>query len=95
MRAIVHDIYGSADVARLDDVPVPVPGPGEVLVRISAAALNRLDIFVRNGMPGVPVAFPHVPGADGCGTIEALGAYPLPAKGQLPQLAPATVTIGG
>ena len=47
---------------------------GEVLVKIEAAALNGLDVFVRNGIPGVPVTFPHVPGADGTGVVEALGA---------------------
>ena len=51
-----------------------MPGAGEVLVRIEAAALNRLDLFVRDGIPGVPVTFPHVPGADGTGVVEALGA---------------------
>ena len=43
-------------------------------MRVEAAALNRLDLFVRDGIPGVPVAFPHVPGADGTGVVEALGA---------------------
>ncbi len=73
MKAALLASHGGNEVLSIGSLPDPVPGPGEVLVKISAAALNRLDLFVRNGIPGVPVAFPHVPGADGCGTIEALG----------------------
>ncbi len=43
-------------------------------MRVRAAALNRLDLFVLAGIPGVPIALPHVPGADGAGVVEALGA---------------------
>ncbi|MHB8799782.1 MAG: zinc-binding dehydrogenase [Thermoanaerobaculia bacterium] len=73
MKAALLTSHGGNEVLSVGAHPDPVPGPGEVLVRISAAALNRLDLFVRNGIPGVPVAFPHVPGADGCGRVEALG----------------------
>lgn len=73
MKAALLSAHGGNEVLSVGSRPDPVPGPGEVLVRLSAAALNRLDLFVRNGIPGVPVAFPHVPGADGCGTVEALG----------------------
>ncbi len=74
MKAALLTRHGGNDVLSVGSLPDPVAGPGEVLVRISAAALNRLDIFVRNGIPGVPVDFPHVPGADGCGRVEALGS---------------------
>lgn len=73
MKAVFFTAHGGNDVLTLGERPDPVPGPGEVLVRIEAAALNRLDLFVRDGIPGVPVAFPHVPGADGAGVVEALG----------------------
>lgn len=73
MKAALLTRHGANDALGLGSLPDPVPGPGEVLVRLSAAALNRLDLFVRNGIPGVPVTFPHVPGADGCGRVEALG----------------------
>ena len=73
MKAVVLSRHGGNDVLSVGTLPDPVPGPGEVLVRLSAAALNRLDLFVRDGIPGVPVEFPHVPGADGCGRVEALG----------------------
>ena len=74
MKAVFLTKHGGNDVLTFGERPDPVPGAGEVLVRIEAAALNRLDLFVRDGIPGVPVAFPHVPGADGTGVVEALGA---------------------
>ena len=74
MKAAYISKHGGNEVLTVGELSEPVPGPGEVLVGIRAAALNRLDVFVRNGIPGVPVAFPHVPGADGCGVVEAVGA---------------------
>jgi NADPH:quinone reductase-like Zn-dependent oxidoreductase len=74
MKAVFLTAHGGNDVLSFGDQPDPVPGSGEVLVKLEAAALNGLDIFVRNGIPGVPVTFPHVPGADGTGVVEALGA---------------------
>ena len=74
MKAAFISRHGGNEVLAVGTLPDPAPGPGEVLVRIGAAALNRLDVFVRNGIPGVPVAFPHVPGADGCGVVESAGA---------------------
>ncbi|MFI5120321.1 MAG: zinc-binding dehydrogenase [Thermoanaerobaculia bacterium] len=74
MKAVFLTAHGGNDVLSFGEQPDPVPGAGEVLVKIEAAALNRLDLFVRDGIPGVPVSFPHVPGADGAGVVEALGA---------------------
>jgi len=74
MKAVFLTAHGGNDVISFGERPDPVPDAGEVLVRLEAAALNGLDVFVRNGIPGVPVAFPHVPGADGTGVVEALGA---------------------
>ncbi|MDL2718087.1 MAG: zinc-binding dehydrogenase [Acidobacteriota bacterium] len=73
MKAVFFTAHGGNDVLTVGERPDPAAGPGEVLVRVEAAALNRLDLFVRDGIPGVPVAFPHVPGADGAGVVEALG----------------------
>ncbi len=74
MRALTFDQHGKSENLKLGERPDPAPGPGEVLVRLEAAAMNRLDLFVLHGIPGVPVALPHVPGADGFGSVEALGA---------------------
>jgi len=73
VKAAFLRAHGGLDKVEYGDVPAPVAGPGQVRVRVRAAALNHLDIFVRNGMPGISLAFPHVMGADGAGTVESLG----------------------
>ncbi len=55
----------------LEEAPDPVAGPGEVLVRVRASALNHLDVWIRKGLPSVPK--PRILGADGAGLVEALG----------------------
>jgi NADPH:quinone reductase len=55
------------------DLPDPQPGPGEVLVRVNAAAVNPIDLYVRAGNVTMPLAFPFVIGCDLAGTVEALG----------------------
>ncbi len=55
----------------LEEAPDPEPGPGEVLVRLRASALNHLDVWIRKGLPSVPK--PRILGADGAGVVEALG----------------------
>jgi zinc-binding alcohol dehydrogenase/oxidoreductase len=62
---------GGPEVLRVEEVPDPVPAPGEVLVRLHAAALNHLDIWVRKGLPSVPK--PRILGADGAGVVETVG----------------------
>lgn len=57
MRAVVHDRYGSVDVLRLADVPLPVPTDGEVLVEVHRASVNRTDVAYRAGTPWVSRAF--------------------------------------
>ena len=73
MKAIFLREHGGLDKIQYGDVPAPVAGPGQVRVRVRAAALNHLDIFVRRGIPGLSPAFPHVMGADGAGTVASLG----------------------
>jgi len=73
VKAAFIQKHGSLEAVEYGDLPAPAPGPGQVLVRLKAAALNHLDIFVRNGLPGVRLAFPHVLGSDGAGVIEAVG----------------------
>lgn len=74
MKTILFEHHGDPDVLQYTDFPTPEPGPGEVLVRLRAAALNRLDLWVRKGWPGMKLEYPHIPGADGAGEIAALGA---------------------
>jgi NADPH:quinone reductase-like Zn-dependent oxidoreductase len=71
MKAVFFRRHGGNEVLEYGDWPDPRPGPGEVVVGIRAAAANHLDLFVRNGIPDVPL--PQVPGADGAGVVEALG----------------------
>ena len=72
MKAIRIHEDGGPEVLRYEDVPDPEPGQGEVLVRLAAASLNHLDVWVRMGLPSVPK--PRILGADGAGVVEALGA---------------------
>jgi len=74
MKTILFHTHGGPDVLEYAEIPTPEPGPGQVLVRLRAAALNRLDLWVRNGWPGIKLTYPHIPGADGAGEIAALGA---------------------
>ena len=74
MRAVFFESHGGNEVLQVGDRPDPRPGPGEALVRMRAASLNRLDLFVRDGLPNVPIALPHIPGSDGAGVVEELGA---------------------
>ncbi len=73
MKAILFQEHGGSDVLQFADFPTPQPKPGEALVRLRAAALNRVDVFVRNGWAGLKLELPHIPGADGTGEVAALG----------------------
>ena len=67
MKAIRIHEDGGPDVLRYEEAPDPVPGTGEVLIRLRAASLNHLDVWVRKGLPSVPK--PRILGADGAGTV--------------------------
>ena len=75
MKAIrVHE-FGPPEVLRLEEVPDPRPGQGEVLVRIKAAGVNPYDTYMRTGTYGANnPALPYTPGSDAAGVVEALGA---------------------
>jgi NADPH:quinone reductase-like Zn-dependent oxidoreductase len=74
MRACVLTATGGIDKLDVKYVPdAPAPQAGEVRVGIRAAALNHLDLFVAQGMPGAADRFPHVVGADGAGIVESVG----------------------
>ncbi len=74
MKAILLHQHGGPAALAFGEVDAPTPGPGEVLVRLQAAALNRLDLWVRKGWPGIQLAYPHILGSDGAGVIAGLGA---------------------
>jgi NADPH:quinone reductase-like Zn-dependent oxidoreductase len=71
MKAIRIHEDGGPEVLRYEDAPDPDPGPGEVLVRLRAASLNHLDLWIRKGLPSVPK--PRILGADGAGIREDTG----------------------
>jgi len=86
MRAMTITSYGGPEVFKLandfpDPVPSTVPGGEEVLVRVAATGVNRMDILVRNGYPGLKTPLPHICGADIAGTLlesgERVVVYPL------------------
>ena len=74
MKAIVFHQHGGPDVLKYESVPDPQPRPNEVLVRVKACALNHLDIWVRQGLPNIPIPLPHIPGSDVAGEITKLGS---------------------
>lgn len=73
MKALHFSEHGGMEVLRYAQVPTPVPGPGEVLVKVRACALNHLDIWVRRGWPGLKLPMPHWCGADVAGEVAQLG----------------------
>ena len=72
MRAIQIQQTGGPEVLQLVDLPVPQPGPGQVLVRVHAAGINFTDTYLREGR--YPAALPFTPGQEAAGTVESAGA---------------------
>lgn len=73
MKGLGFSAHGGFERLGWVDVPVPEPAPGEVRVRVQAAAFNRLDRFVLQGLPGVPIELPHVLGSDAAGVVDQVG----------------------
>ena len=71
MLAIQALSAGGPEVLKAIDLPVPVPGPGQILIRHAAVGLNYIDIYQRTGL--YPIAFPTVLGLEGAGFVEAIG----------------------
>jgi NADPH:quinone reductase-like Zn-dependent oxidoreductase len=80
MRAIRLHEHGGPEVLRYDEVPIPEPGPGEVLVRVHAVGINPPDWYLRDGLSNIPPEtrptfdLPVIPGTDVSGVVEAVAA---------------------
>src|SRR5580765_4591900 len=74
MRAVRFHEHGGPDVLRYEEAPDPDLVPGEVLVRVRACALNHLDLWARQGLPGVSIPMPHITGSDVAGEVIAAAA---------------------
>jgi len=73
MRAVIFEQHGGPEVLRLAEVPDPQIKANEVLVEVRACALNHLDVWVRNGLPGIKIPLPHIPGNDVAGVVREAG----------------------
>jgi NADPH2:quinone reductase len=71
MKAIQIHATGGPEVLQLEDLPIPEPGPGQVLVRVEAAGVNFIEIYFRKGV--YKAALPFIPGSEAAGTVEELG----------------------
>ncbi|MFQ5847874.1 MAG: zinc-binding dehydrogenase [Candidatus Methylomirabilales bacterium] len=74
MKAVRIHTHGGPEVLKLEEIPDPQMAPDQVLVRVKACALNHLDVWLRQGLPGVKVPLPHIPGCDIAGEVAAVGA---------------------
>ena len=73
MRAAITRAYGGPEVVEIAELPRPGVPPGHALVAVRAAALNHLDLWVRRGLPGLELEFPHIGGSELAGRVEELG----------------------
>lgn len=72
MRAALFEDFGGPEVVEIRNVPIPQPGPGEVRIKVEAAAMNHLDLWVRRGLP-IETPMPHIGGSDIAGVVDAVG----------------------
>jgi NADPH:quinone reductase-like Zn-dependent oxidoreductase len=75
MKAIRIHRHGGSSELRIDDIPIPQIKLGEALVEIQSTSLNHLDLWVRNGIPGVQLPLPLVLGSDASGVVKELGEW--------------------
>jgi NADPH:quinone reductase-like Zn-dependent oxidoreductase len=73
MKAIVFEQHGGPEVLKYTEALEPTLRANDVLVRVKACALNHLDLWVRRGLPNVPIPLPHIPGSDIAGKIAKIG----------------------
>jgi len=75
MRALVLTEHGGIDRLKVENLPMPeIRSPDQVRLAVRAAALNHLDLFILEGLPGITLGFPHVIGTDCAGVVESVGA---------------------
>jgi NADPH:quinone reductase-like Zn-dependent oxidoreductase len=73
MKAVIFDQHGGPEVLKLTEVPDPQIKANEVLVEVRACALNHLDVWTRNGLPGIKIPLPHILGNDIAGVVREVG----------------------
>lgn len=73
MKAIVVREFGGPEVMKLEDVPEPSPGPGQVTIRVRAVGVNPVDTYIRSGTYARKPNLPYTPGTDVAGTVETVG----------------------
>src|SRR3990170_1811921 len=73
MKAVLFHEFGGPEVLRHESTPDPEPKSGQVRVRLRAASLNHLDLFIRGGKREKNIPLPHIPGCDGAGIVDTLG----------------------
>jgi NADPH:quinone reductase-like Zn-dependent oxidoreductase len=88
MKAVYFKEHGGADKLIYGERPTPHPGPRDVLVRVKACALNHLDIWLRQGIPGLTIPLPHIVGSDVAGIVEKSGAQANASVGSKVMVAP-------
>ncbi len=74
MRAVVVREFGPPEVMKIENVPDPVPGPTQVLIRVKAVGVNPVDTYIRSGTYARKPTLPYTPGSDVSGTVEAAGS---------------------
>jgi NADPH:quinone reductase-like Zn-dependent oxidoreductase len=74
LKAIVIHEHGGLDKLKYEEVDKPKISPEEVLIQVKASSLNHLDIFVRNGIPGIKIPLPHILGSDCSGIVAEVGS---------------------
>ena len=74
MKAVVFRRHGGPEVLEYTEMPEPAVGPGELLVRVKACALNHLDLWIRHGIPAYRITLPHISGCDVAGIVERVGS---------------------
>jgi NADPH:quinone reductase len=73
MQAAYIEQTGPPELIKVGDLPRPEPGPGQVLVRVRAAGLNPIDLYIRSGLVAMPLSFPYIIACDLAGTVEKVG----------------------